>query len=181
MGHRGLDAPLNPRHGSGRCSGWRFAIAGLFSLVVLTACAGEDEAAPTATPAPTSVSTAVPTIASENIGEVQWAGSVEEDGEPADTLSTLNADADVVYAVLPVTDLSHGTTVSAVWSTNGEPVDELNQSIDLAEDVPEGWIAFSLDWNASAPWPTGTLAIEIAANGDPVASAEIEIVTSSGE
>lgn len=151
------------------------ARAGLVLLcLVLTGCSWQEEAPSTsgATVVPTSTRAVVTT----DLGEVVWASEIDPTtSAPIDRREAFPRDHKRVYAVLETGQLAAGTTLTAAWAFNSQPIDgkDVTLSTDTARSA--GWVEFHLEWTDTALWPVGILAVEITASSGESTRGTVEI------
>jgi hypothetical protein len=161
-------------------AGWRRrsllvgVLAGL--MLILAGCGGssnEPEATsepvlPTATPQPT---------AALNIGSVLFAQSIDATGAPVDPASELPRDVQVIYAAVEVRNVFPGTSFSAEWTMDGQPIPDLSTSTTLADGAVAGWVTFSLTWSGQTLWPVGTLGVTVTSDAGQTSTGTVQITT----
>ncbi len=121
------------------------SLSTLALVLGLAACGsggGNTTETPTVSPqaSPAVVPTAVPPLV---IGDVVWTTSVTKAGEPGEVVDAFPRDTPVVYAAARVEHARKGTTLSATWTLNGSSLPTQDQSVTLAEDSDDGWVAFA--------------------------------------
>lgn len=142
--------------------------------LALTACAGQDEEPPA--PTATVVATSIEAAAFTDLGPVVWASDIDPvTSEPADRREVFSRDATVIYAVLQTGPLAAGTTLTATWTFNGQPIEGIDVTVTADEARGGGWVEFHLEWNGAALWPVGTLAVEVTASTGESSESSVEI------
>jgi hypothetical protein len=142
--------------------------------MLLMACGGGVESPttepipPTATPQPTS---------SLSLGSVVFAQSLDGDGVPEQLAAEIPRSAGVIVAGIEVQHVQPGTTFSAGWTIDGNPVPGIDAVVSLDEGANNGWVTFSLTWEGQALWPVGTLSITVTANSGETATGSVQIVS----
>ncbi len=132
--------------------------------LLLTACGGGDDppadateeaTAPVATPSPTP---------SPVLGQVVFSQSLGSDGQPVDPSAEISRSATTIVAAVEVQDVQPGTSYTASWSMDGNPIPELDASTTLEGGAVDGWVSFTLTWEGAALWPVCQLDVTITAS-----------------
>lgn len=140
----------------------------------LAGCAGGDDevSAPVTTVASTSTEPAAPT----ELGEIVWASEIDPTtSEPAGRREAFSRDENVIYAVVRTGPLAEGTTLTATWTFNDQPVEGIDVAVKADEARGAGWVEFHLEWNGATLWPVGTLAVTITASTGESTESAVEI------
>ncbi len=150
------------------------ARAGLVLLcLLLNSCSWREEAPST------SSATVVPTstqVATTDLGEVVWASEVDPTtSAPIERREAFSRDEKRVYAVLETGPLAAGTTLTATWAFNTQPIDGRDVTLDTDTARSAGWVEFHLEWTDTALWPVGVLAVEITASSGESTRGTVEI------
>ena len=150
------------------------ARAGLVLLcLLLNSCNWREEAQST------SSATVVPTstqVATTDLGEVVWASEVDPTtSAPIERREAFSRDEKRVYAVLETGPLAAGTTLTATWAFNTQPIDGRDVTLDTDTARSAGWVEFHLEWTDTALWPVGVLAVEITASSGESTRGTVEI------
>lgn len=167
-----VEQPVRSR----RASRFRYlAPAGLMLLcLALISCDGGQGGASTldATSDPASIEGTAPT----ELGDVVWASEIDPISfEPVERRETFSRDVSRVYAVVKTGPLAAGTTLTAAWAFNGQPVEGIDVALHVDAARNAGWVEFHLDWNGAALWPVGNLAVEITASSGESIGSTVEI------
>jgi len=142
--------------------------------LALVGCAFGDERveAPSATVVATSIERAAPT----ELGEVVWASDVDPaTSGPVGQREAFSRDEDVIYAAVKTGSLAAGTTLTATWTFNGQPVEGIDVAVTADEARGAGWVEFHLEWNGATLWPVGTLGVTITASTGESTKGTVEI------
>ena len=131
--------------------------------VVLGACEGNG--ATDATTPPTPIPTATVVLPPLELGPVVWTTGIEAaTGEPVDRVDSFPRDAVTIYAAVEARNLPAGSSLTATWGINGQPVEALSTTVTIEQARRAGWVEFRLEWAGETRWPVGTLTIRISAN-----------------
>lgn len=151
------------------------ARAGLVLLcLALVGCSGRPEEAstPDSTVLPDSTAATEPT----DLGDIVWAGEVDPiTSEPVDRRDAFSRADPRVYAVVKTGPLAAGTTLTATWTFNGQPISGTNVVLSADSALTAGWVEFHLEWNGLGLWPIGNLAVEITASSGESVRGTVEI------
>ncbi len=142
---------------------------------VLSGCSvggGSSDTSADATPVPTVAPSPTPVA---QLGPVVWTTTLDQNGEPAEDLSTFPRDAESIYAVVPVEAVSAGETMTASWALDGDVIDAIGSTATIDGASASGWVSFSLVWEGETLWPVGTLEITISASSGAVVTGAIQI------
>ncbi len=130
---------------------------------LLGACGGNG-----ATDSTAPASTSPPATASPQpleLGSVVWTtGIATGTGAPVDRVSVFPRDAVAIHAAVEARSLPAGTTLTAAWEINGQPIEALSTTVTVDQPRRGGWADFRLEWAGETRWPAGTLAIRISAS-----------------
>lgn len=140
----------------------------------LAGCAGGDDevAAPVATVVPTLTDPTAPT----ELGAVIWASEIDPaTSKPVGQREAFARDQDIIYAVVRTGPLAEGTTLTATWAFNGQPIEGIDVAVTAEEARGAGWVEFHLEWKGASLWPIGTLAVTITASSGESTEGTVEI------
>jgi hypothetical protein len=155
----------------------RFAPA-IALAISISSCGGDSPPTPTATIAidltATVAAAVTPTpVPTPEIGEIVWASSIDpETRAPRNSVDRESVDDRTLYAVLPVRNLPAGVALTAAWSYNDTPLDELTTTTVVPAGPIAGWVEFHLT-RSEEPWPDGTYAISVRFDGKVVQTAKV--------
>lgn len=142
--------------------------------VPLAGCAGQaDEPS-------TSTATVVPptdgaTVTTE-LGPIVWASEIDPvTSAPVDRREAFSRDEKTIHALVETGPLAAGTTLTAAWTFNGQPIEGIDVTVTTDEARGPGWADFRLEWNGAALWPVGTLTVRITASTGESIEGSIEI------
>lgn len=151
------------------------ARAGLVLLcLMLAGCSGQGGAPSTSSTmvVPTSTQAAVTT----DLGEVVWASEIDPiTSVPLERREAFSRDEKRVYAVLETGPLAAGTTLTATWAFNSQPIDGRDVILRTGTAQSAGWVEFHLEWTDTALWPVRTLGVEITASTGESTRGMVEI------
>lgn len=159
------------------------AAVAVFSLLLLSACGGRDEAAappPVAAPAAPVPAAAVAEdapavlpplpVGDFRITTLTLGNAVDAEGQVPVALETF-APADKIYAAIVSVGSSEGLTLTARWTTaDGSEVAQAGQS--LAPTTP---LVTTFSIAQAEPWPVGGYQLEIAINGRVVETRAFQV------
>ncbi len=149
--------------------------AGLVLLcLALTSCTGQAEGPSTssATVVPTSTQVAAAT----DLRAVVWASEIDPvTFEPVERREAFSRDEKHIHAVVETGPLAAGTTLTAAWAFNSQPIEGADVVVTADTARSAGWVEFHLDWNSAALWPVGTLAVEVTASTGESTRSTVEI------
>ena len=162
---------------------WRSRFAGSLLVVLLaalTACGGGEDPAPTPTAPAVDDAPATPgtaTAPADAFGEIVWTTTIDAGtNNPTERLVTLPAAASTIYAVVPVTWVPSGTTITARWTYNDTPIQGMDATVQLPEIGDDSvWIEFHLQRSGEEPWPDGMYAIEISRGEEVVGAGTVAV------
>jgi hypothetical protein len=137
-----------------------FSLAIAIAVLVAGCSGGGDDAdtTPEATPMPTAEPTPTPEM---RLGPVTWTTAIDESGAPTEELTGFPRDTEVIYAVVNVTSVVSGETLTANWSLDDVPIDAIETTVTIDQSTDAGWASFALTWEGEALWPVGTLQVTI--------------------
>lgn len=129
--------------------------------LVLSGCGGREEGPSTST----VVSTPTDVAATTDLGAVVWASEIDPvTSEPIERRETFSRDEQDIYAVVETGPLAAGTTLTAAWAFNSQPIEGIDVTLSADAARSAGWVEFRLEWTGVALWPVGTLEVEITAS-----------------
>lgn len=142
--------------------------------VTLAGCAGQDDepSTSTATVVPATEEASVTT----ELGPVVWASEIDPvTSAPVDRREAFSRDEKTIHALVETGPLAAGTTLTAAWTFNGQPIEGIDVTVTADEARGPGWAEFRLEWNGAALWPVGTLTVRITASTGESTEGSIEI------
>lgn len=149
------------------------AVLALLCLT-LAGCAEQDGELATS-PATVGPATDEASVTTE-LGPIVWASEIDpETSAPADRRETFSRDEKTIYALVETGPLAEGTTLTAAWSFNEQPIEGIDVTVTADEARGAGWVAFQLEWNGDTLWPTGILAVRVTASTGESAESSVEI------
>ncbi len=170
MGH------IVPGHKDTRRAVAAISLAIAIAVLVAGCSGGGDDAdtTPEATPMPTAQPTPTPEM---QLGEVTWSTAIDETGAPTEELTNFPRDTEVIYAVVNVTSVISGETLTASWSLDDVPIDAIGSTVTIDASTGAGWASFALTWEGEALWPVGTLQVTISGSSGASTTGTIEIAS----
>lgn len=123
-------------------------------------------------------------VGGTTIGRIVWSDAVDPATQaPTEPLETIPDDSAEIYAALPLTSVAAGTTISATWTYNGEPIETLASSVTATAAATDTWVAFRLDRvdpatpvpRSESDWPDGEYGIVVTVDGQAVHEATVTI------
>lgn len=144
--------------------------------LALTGCIGEGDGASTVATEGTVVPTASDNPVRTELGAIVWTSGIDpETAEPIDRREAFARDVQTIYAAVETGPLAAGTTLTATWAFNGQPIQGADVTVTAEESISRGWVEFHLDWSGATLWPVGTLSVEISASTGESTTSSVEI------
>lgn len=148
-------------------------------LLLLVACGGGDadpnpDSGADSTPPPASpTAEPEPELTMEN---VVWTEAVEEDtGAPVQIVENFTTQSPAIIAAVEVTNVPEGTTFTATWTINDQPIEGSEMQIESDGDLPHAWVAFSFTRDDDKHYPIGQLSVIITSSDGAMQESSIEI------
>lgn len=105
-----------------------------------------------------------------------WTDAVDQStGQPARQRTTFSADASRIIAAINVEHVPAGTTFSASWTIDAQPVPEAAMQAQVQSAGFSGWLTFAFTRDADQYFPLGKLHVTIQAAGSVVAEGDVDI------
>ena len=152
----------------------------LMCAALLTGCGGSEKpststivppaedisasASPTATPSPAT------------LGDIVWTSTINlETAGPGEKAASFPTNAQAIYAVLRVEDVSPGLTLTANWTYNNTPLSGVSATAVAVQATAAGWVEFHLTLTAGESWPVGTYRITVSQPNGQSASSKVAV------
>jgi len=147
----------------------------VLGLGILAGCGGEaaDVAEPTSTPPPPPTATPLPV----GLSAVVWTTSIDPaTHEPQDTVTIFPNDAEAIIAAVEVKNVAAGTSLTATWTIDGEPVPDAAMTAETDSTLASGWATFQFTRKEGELFPLGDLAVTVTASDGTSVTGDIDIV-----
>lgn len=147
-----------------------------------TATATTPLTAPATSPSPsTGAGVAASPVATRlQVGSIVWATAVDPATKaPTEPVDAFPDTAPILYAAVPVQQLTPGVVLTAQWSYNDTPLTALTSAVVAERAAAETWVAFHLERVGDVAWPAGDYQIVVLVNGQPARTAQVEVRRSS--
>lgn len=126
-------------------------------------------------PAPGVTPVGSPTGAAQ-LGPIIWATAIDPQTKaPTERVEAFPTTAKTLYATLPIAILEPGTVLTAAWTYNATSLDALTSTVVAQGRYADSWVEFHLVRASDQPWPAGTYAVTVLANGVAVQTAEVKV------